>query len=370
MPRYKKRADGRYCKQIVIGYTEQGKKKTKTVYAKTIKELEAKIEELLKQKRKENFVIDDAITVEEWMLQWLRTYKANREYNTVNMYANNIKKHIIPAIGELKLSQVKPIQIQDMLNNYMGTRTGEICKLTVKQAFQQAYAEGFIERDITLGLQKIGKIPDEKRTLTREEIDMVFNTEFDKRQKIFLELLYYTGVRRGEALALSKYDVNLDKMELDIRHSLLMKNDNTSCIKEPKTKHGMRTLPIPQALQSDITEYIKTLQGNYLFTKKDGEIINRSSFRKMWGGISKRIKEKYQTEISFTPHTFRHTYATNLYHAGVDLKTAQYLMGHANVEVLLKIYTHLDDEKKSNCADIINNMFNNDRIRQSEFSQN
>ncbi|MBE7043692.1 MAG: hypothetical protein E7399_09445, partial [Ruminococcaceae bacterium] len=49
-----------------------------------------------------------------------------------------------------------------------------------------------------------------------------------------------------------------------------------------------------------------------------------------------------QLTISFTPHIFRHTYATNLYYAGVDLKRAQYLLGHSSLNMTLKVYTHMD----------------------------
>ena len=109
---------------------------------------------------------------------------------------------------------------------------------------------------------------------------------------------------------------------------------------------------------------------------KSREILSRSSFRKMWESIIKKTKEtaerlsseKHQCiseyinkTISFTPHTFRHTYATNLYYAGIDIKRCQYLLGHSSIEMTLKVYTHLDNKNDDGSVDKINQYFGNIR---------
>ena len=55
--------------------------------------------------------------------------------------------------------------------------------------------------------------------------------------------------------------------------------------------------------------------------------------------------EEEMVKIDFSPHNFRHTYATNLFYAGVSPKVAQYLLGHSSIQVTLDIYTHLEKEK-------------------------
>lgn len=89
----------------------------------------------------------------------------------------------------------------------------------------------------------------------------------------------------------------------------------------------------------------------------NGNFMTRSSFRKFRNKIIKKVKasanelrnkseglQLKERKIGFTPHMFRHTYATNLYYAGVDIKTAQYYLGHSNLSVTLDIYTHLKKE--------------------------
>lgn len=104
------------------------------------------------------------------------------------------------------------------------------------------------------------------------------------------------------------------------------------------------------------------------------QLMSKQSFRVFWNHIIEKTKQsaeklyrqetennihpiRREMDIDFTPHTFRHTYATNLYYAGVDVKTAQYLMGHSSVDITLKIYTHLDAEKTDMAIDKINQYF-------------
>ena len=73
-------------------------------------------------------------------------------------------------------------------------------------------------------------------------------------------------------------------------------------------------------------------------------------------------------DITFTPHIFRHTYATNLYYAKIDIKRTQYLMGHSSIEMTLKTYTHLDNLSSSNTvSETLNNFFSQSKISQIEF---
>ena len=70
-------------------------------------------------------------------------------------------------------------------------------------------------------------------------------------------------------------------------------------------------------------------------TYANGELIRNSNFTRLW--------DKYRTEtgLNITPHQLRHAYATTLYDAGIDIKTAQYLLGHANIQTTMDIYTNL-----------------------------
>ncbi len=371
----KKRADGRYCKQVLIGYNPNGTRKMKTIYGKTIKEVEKKEHELQNKIATGIKVLEDTITVEEWGTKWLDVYKVDVSKSTYAMYENCLRNHIIPTVGTIPIAKLKSIQIQEALNGYIkdgNVRTAEIYKLTIKQILKQAIEQGIINKDICSGLNKIKPKREEKRVLTEFEKECISKTTYTDKEKLFIDLLYYTGIRRGEALALTVRDVDCNAKMLSINKNLDIR-ENQSVIKEPKSFAGYRNIPIPDVLFDKIVGYIQQNKSINLFAMKNGELMSRSSFRKMWESIIKKTKataeemslknldsfSKWTDEtITFTPHIFRHTYATNLYYAGVDIKRCQYLLGHSSLEMTLKIYTHLDNKNNDGSTDKINTFFN------------
>lgn len=371
----KKRADGRYCKQVLVGYNPDGTRKMKTVYGKTIKEVEKKEHEIQNKIATGIKVLEDTITVEEWGTKWLAVYKVDVSKSTYAMYENCLRNHIIPTIGTIPVAKLKSIQIQEAINSYIkdgNVRTAEIYKLTIKQILKQAIEQGIISKDICSGLSKIKPKRTEKRVLTEFEEDCISQTNYTDKERLFVDLLYYTGIRRGEALALTLSDIDFNKKMLSINKNLDIR-DNQSVVKEPKSLAGHRNIPIPDVLFDEIVKYIQQNKSINLFTMKNGEFMSRSSFRKMWESIIKKTKETAKKvsfkklnefsewadeSITFTPHIFRHTYATNLYYAGVDIKRCQYLLGHSSLEMTLKIYTHLDNQNNDGSTDKINTFFN------------
>ena len=346
----KKRADGRYCKQIFVGYHPDGRRKMKTVYGKTIKEVEKKEREM-KDSIEKGLSIEDSITLGEWSDMWLNVYKNNVEYNTRMMYENAINKHIKPELGIMQLKNLKSIHIQKMLNKLIDEkhyRTAEVVKLTIKQIIKQALIEGYINRDITISIKIITKKPLEKRSLTRDEVDAIKNASLSPKQRVFLDIMHHTGLRKGEALALKKEDIDVFKKVIKINKSLYYK-ENDAFIKEPKSRAGYRNVPIPNALIKELGVYIQNLNTDILFPMNSGNYMTKSSFRKFWDSIISCLGEQMKEKPSgITPHIFRHTYATNLYRSGIDEKKAQYFLGHSSIQMTMDVYTHLDKQEVTN----------------------
>lgn len=105
---------------------------------------------------------------------------------------------------------------------------------------------------------------------------------------------------------------------------------------ELKNKSSHRTVPIPQPLQAILKETPRL--GIYVVTRAAGEPMTQSGFRRMWDIV------KREAPCEVRAHMLRHSYATNLYRAGIDLKTAQYLLGHSSIEMTANVYTHLAKE--------------------------
>ena len=359
----KKRKDGRYCKNVFIGYQPDGKRKFKTIYGKTQKEVEEQEREI-KNQLDLGVKTFDNITIGEWADEWFNAFKANTSYNTQYMYAAVLKNHIQPKLGNIMVADIKTIQIQKFLNEIVKegkTRTAEICKLTIKQFMKQAQIDGLISRDVTAGVQPIRSHAEEKRCLSDFELKAIKNADLTDKQRIFLDVMRYAGLRRGEALALTIADIDFETNKINVNKSLMFER-NKGVIKEPKSKAGYRKVPLPNKLSNELKQYIHQLNGIQLFPMTKGGYMSMSSFNKFWEGIMKAVKlsadrinsnnklRLADEEITFTPHIFRHTYATNLYYAGVDVKTAQYFLGHSSLEMTLGIYTHLQKESGDHAA--------------------
>lgn len=107
---------------------------------------------------------------------------------------------------------------------------------------------------------------------------------------------------------------------------------------------------MPAILRDTLKEYISHLPGFQLFTKKNGDIMNRSARNAFWRKLSRTWKEAVGDDydlVTFTPHILRHTYATNILKAGIDLKTTQKLPGHSTIAMTMDIYNHITIDSKT-----------------------
>ncbi len=111
---------------------------------------------------------------------------------------------------------------------------------------------------------------------------------------------------------------------------------------------------MPNNLVKELGIYIQTLKTEILFPMDNGKYMTKSSFRKFWDKIIICINEQMEEKTDITPHTFRHTYATNLYRSGIDFKKAQYFLGHSSLQMTMEVYTHLDKQQLTDEIDKLN----------------
>lgn len=377
--KYKKRADGRYLIQILLGYSN-GKAKYKNVYAHTIPELEKKAAKIRDEIEKGISVKDERMTVETWALQWLKLYKVNIEYNTYIMYETNINVHIIPSIGIIRLKELKSHHIQEMLNKLVAEgkeRTAEIVYTTLNQILGQAVKNDYIYKNVINNVTLKKRSKPIKRALSDSEIENIRKADLPLKEKTLLILLLTTGLRKGEALALTKKDVNLNDKYIEVNKSAIIKKNQMEIKNSPKSDAGFRKVPITDELFILLSQHIPQLKGIYVFPTTKDNFMTHSAFRRMWektlntlnitAGGSNGVNKINAIATDITPHIFRHTYATLLYRANVDIKTAQYLLGHSSLQMTMETYTHLDESKKDEQIGKFNTFMNT--TIQSKISQ-
>lgn len=347
----KKKGTNVYEKKVTLGRDENGTPVRKSFTGRTIAELNARIEDA--KRTWEQMYSNDSILFSYYARKWLSTAKAVKSINTRQMYTNAIEKHIIPAIGDLYFSEITLSDLQEIINER--AEKYETCnkiRLTLRQIYAAAADEGIKGASVKVGKLALPPKKDtEKRALTEAEKTALFSAGFNDEQRVFTHLLYFTGLRREEALALEVGDVDFERNVVNVRRTIVF-DKNTPVVKDSaKSSAGRRAVPIPGDFIEELKEYVGTCN-KLLFPMptRPGEYMSLSSYVKFWNGIVAALIPYAPEAESLTAHIFRHNYATMLYYSEISLKKAAALMGHSNTQMIMQVYAHLDDEKE-NAAD-------------------
>ncbi|MDR1559965.1 MAG: site-specific integrase [Clostridiales bacterium] len=377
MVKYKKREDGRYLRQIQVGFYDNGKPKYKAIYGKTIKELEDRVAEFQQNQKRGMIVNDEGLTVGRWAEQWLESYKANNEYNTIRMYKGILSAHIIPSIGGIPLKKLKLFHIQDMINKQLADghhRTAQQTLLTVKQILKTAVKNELIYKNAAEDVEIPKKAKPKKRALTDQEIGYIYAASLDLKQRAFLLTLLCTGMRKGEILALTKNDIDLKERAISVNKDAIIKVNQMEIKDRPKSEAGNRVIPIVDALYPILLEYMKQQDSMIVFPAAGGGLMSDTSYRFFWDRILKALNvaaggsngklKVMALAPDITAHLFRHTFITLMYYSGVRLKTAQYLAGHSSIQMTMDVYTALDMKRDTASLPALNSYLNsiNDKV--------
>ncbi len=346
--KYTKGKDGYWKTRVWDGtYDDVGRKKYVTIRSKkSSKDLENKVIEHNRQIKDRKYVIPSSISFWEYAVEWEKVYKASRAGNTRAIYQYVIQKYLSCLEG-VNLADISRIHYQTVLNNAIGhPSVQEKIKLTFKQVVKSAIADQHLPANamdiIFENAEKISYKPKEKRPLTEYEKNALFKADLSGADRAFVYILYGCGLRRGEALALTKDCIDLERRTLSVKQAIAF-DEETPYIKEPKTHNGFRTVPIPKLVFPTIKDYVETLRQDKLFHMKDGRWMTKSSYRRTWERIIKHIQaEADEPIIGLTAHVFRHNYCTNLCYQipAISIKHIAALLGDTE-KMVIEVYNHI-----------------------------
>lgn len=332
MAKLKKRKDGRYQRKVTLSDGRQ-----KIVYGRTLAELNT-AEDALREQDNAGLQIGDHTLVGEWAKIWLKTYKSSIKLSSQKSYKDAYNLHIMPYIGSMELQDVRPVHIRDVMAGVADKSQSlqHKVKITLQQIFRTAQENHLIRDDPTDGTKETPHArPKGKEYLTLTEGEALLQSVTDPRARAFCAICFYCGLRRSEALGLQWSDIG--PASLVVGRSVTFPDSNQPMVStELKTHAAHRILPVPAALRAVLVETPHT--DPYVVPAAAGGPLSKSGYNKLW--------HKVQASAPFPVHAhmLRHSYATALYHAGVDLRTAQQLLGHSSIQMTAKIYTHLEAE--------------------------
>lgn len=248
--------------------------------------------------------------------------------------------------------------MQRIINdNQDHARTCEQIRMTLVQIFESAIDDKILTENPAKKVILPKKQKSIRRALTDLEKEAIKRANFTQEERAFVLILFYFGLRRGEALALTKADIDMKKKMITINKSVVF-DVNTPIVKEgAKSDAGNRSIPIPEGAMGFLREFLKLNDTFYLFPGKNNDVLSKTQYVHMWGNIIKKMNAAITTEkekaigsmpiMGLTAHIFRHNYCTMLYYSGISQKKAVELMGHADIKMIMEVYAHLDEEKES-----------------------
>lgn len=298
-----------------------------------------------KQYELENGLVtyDSNMPVKIWVEQVTRTYKADLSEKSLADFKCRVNKHIIPELGNIPIGKVRPIQCQELINSKAGYSKEYINKIRrdLKFIFDRAVENKMINENPAANIKKAKGHVTHRRSITRYEREHLLQACKDHRFLPFLFMLY-CGCRPAEAVEVQFRDIEIQS-GIPFLH-----------IRGTKTENSDRYVPIPPALY-DVLPYGQGF--SYLSLNRHGRPYTESSYKALVRALYRRMNismgcRVYRNQLippypladDFVPYCLRHTYCTDLQKAGIDVRTAQKLMGHADITTTANIYSHQDED--------------------------
>lgn len=334
------RPDGRIQVTYTDGTRPDGKPNRISFYGKTRAEAETKKAEYIERKKLGVSPLADTMTVSEWLDECAETYGTTQA--TVSLY-----KRMARDLGQVRLKDVREINCLESLGKCAGMSKGLVSsyRTFMRETFRRAIknkliadnpAEDIVLPDATSGTH---------RMLEPWEIQAIIGTKLRTPASVAAIIMLMCGLRRGEVMALRRDCVDRENRVIRVR-AIRSRATGVEGIKEgSKTSAGIRDVPACQL----VLDAASALPNDHELLLGCEYTIGK--FKTVFANYLKDLSAECGRTICFRTHDLRHTYASLLYDAGVDVKSAQTFLGHSSVKMTMDIYTHLSESKKSTSAD-------------------
>lgn len=356
------RKDGRYEAK----YTDNFGKRH-SIYGEKLNEVRKALNEALYEKEHGLYFGNTNWTLNEWFDIWVENYYVKKSKPTT--YAESVYKYNLCVrnsfLGKMRLKNINNVHVQNFINEmieekpHLTGRSVQRYLTPLRLALSQAAACGYIPNNPASELIVPKSEPKEKLALSKEEQDLFLKYAQKYKYYPIYQILFLTGMRGGEILALTWDDIDFESKLIKISKTITsitgqkikacqkvgITVDNCFLVTSPKTKSGKRNIPISDDCLLVLMELYKkrTYETDLIFhTKKNNPLSIPTLYINMKLIVTK-INE--QTGMMMPPislHNLRHTFATRCFEEGIDAKTVQFLLGHTNISTTMDVYTHVN----------------------------
>ena len=276
-------------------------------------------------------------------------------------------------IDKVKISDAKGWLIKLQQVDGRGYSSIHQIRGVLRPAFEMAFQDDLIRKNpFQFELASVvvnDSVTREAITRKQQRAYLKFIKE-DSHYKKFYEaiyILFHTGLRISEFCGLTIQDVDFKEMRIKVDHQLQYINGKGKKIQEPKTDSGVRFVPMPKEVAECFRKILmkrekpaieKMIDGysGFIFLDEYGNPTPAYYWEKRMQRICKKYNSIYKVQMpKVTPHVCRHTFCSNMAKSGMNPKTLQYIMGHADISVTLNTYTHVNFEDAKQELDRVSN---------------
>lgn len=265
---------------------------------------------------------------------WWRDHEPTLQHNTIKSYTPAMDR-AVAALGSMYINTITPpmvkAEIRKMAKSF-SDKTVRTQLMIYNLIFKFAVSEGLIPYNPARELSVPANLPKRKVSAPSSEDIAKVKSSVGCTFGLFAYMALYTGLRRGELLALEWGDVDLQGRTIVVNKSL-EHVANKPRVKSTKTAKGNRIVPILDALLPHLKK-----QGKLVFSNSEGSYITETQFQRLWELYTK------ESGVTCTPHQLRHAFATMLFENGIKEKDAMSILGHAQLSTTMDIYTDIREQ--------------------------
>jgi integrase len=353
-----------------IRYRVNDRTRTETIRG-TKRDAQRRLRELLVLVDQNRHPSDDKLTVSRWLDRWLGIVKEELATQTYLGYEAATRVHIKPALGDILLSRLLPIDIQNFYSamaagKLQASTARRICGTLVATLNRAAELRLIISNPADAVRRRQPRAPssDAPLVLDRAHCEQLLAAARDRDADVYVAVLLglATGMRRNEILALDWQHVDLAEGQIHVEHSLLHV-DGKSTLKTPKNGEA-RTVTIPAQVVAELRRLklaqaeallhlgVRQVSGTGVCCRADGTIPTPRALSAAFERLAKRAA---MPACNF--HVLRHSHASELLRLGVPVHAAAQRLGHKDGGALLKTYAHTTDAVDRDAAARIGDMF-------------
>lgn len=374
-----KRSDGRWMGKIMVGHTPEGKPSFLYSYGKTETEAKRKLKVKIQEHNDKRGATTDIISVKRWFELWLEnTMKPTLKPKSYDIKKRCVDRFIVPHLGGMKVEQVTSGDVQALINdmikdNYSYSQIQKVYN-TISQRYRQAIEERQLTYNPAVGVKLPKNLKNQEemqsaKAMSKEEVKKLLARAYEKYpcgtpiypRADLIVLLLQTGMRVGEALALTWEDVDLEEGFISINKNLVTVTNEDKTKINPKTNKPFSRITIIQSTPKTAKSYrkipisnnalntlknIQSYNGNfeYVYASASGKPTDYDSLKRT---LNSMIKYAGITEGVYSLHSLRHTFASLLFAQGVNDRYISEILGHSSLSVTHKVYIHIINELKN-----------------------